>query len=104
MTETDPQTGAVQPETADHLARHPVHEEAAAAAQAAPTSVEPIEPQDPQAAGAAAGRQRDLLQQNVSGSEQEGAAERAKRLEEQAGGTTAGYHSTGSSTGTSGGQ
>ena len=99
MSETHPQPG-----TQDHLERHTGHEEAAATAQAPSTSVEPVEPQDPQAAGANAAQQNEQLQKNVSGSEQEGAAERAKRLEEQAGGTTAGYHSTGSSTKTSGGQ
>lgn len=99
MSETQPQPGSE-----DHLDRSGDHEEAAAAAQAAPTSVEPVTPQDTHAAGAATTQQHDLLQKNVSGSEQEGAAERAKRLEDEAGGTTAGYHSTGSSTGTSGGQ
>ncbi len=99
MSEIHPQPG-----TEHHLDRHPVHEEAAATAQAAPTSVEPVTPQDTHAAGAASHQQSDLLQANVSGSEQKGAAERAKELEDQAGGTTAGYHSTGSSTGTSGGQ
>jgi hypothetical protein len=93
-----------QPTTQHHLDRHEGHEQAAATAQAAPTSVEPVTPQDTHAAGAATGEQRDLLQKNVSGSDQEGAAERAKKLEDQAGGTTAGYHSTGSSTGTTGGQ
>ena len=102
MTETHPESSSL-PASQDHLDRHAGHEEAAATAQAAPTSVEPVEPQDTHAAGANASQQHDLLQKNVSGSEQEGAAERAKRLEEQAGGT-AGYHSTGSTTKTSGGQ
>ncbi len=100
---SDTQPGSL-PQSQDHLDRHAGHEEAAATAQAAPTSVEPVEPQDTHAAGAASGQQSELLQKNVSGSEQEGAAERAKRLEEQAGGNAAGYHSTGSSTKTSGGQ
>lgn len=93
-----------QPGSEDHLDRNAGHEESAATAQAPPTSVEPVTPQDPHAAGAASGQQNDLLQKNVSGSEQKGAAERAKELEDQAGGTAAGYHSTGSSSGTSGGQ
>jgi hypothetical protein len=87
------------PTTQHHLDRRPNHEQAAATAQAAPTSVEPVTPQDTQAAGAATTEQRDLLQKNISGSHQEGAVERAKKLED-----TAGYHSTGSSTGTTGGQ
>ncbi len=100
MSDTQPSS---LPQSQDHLDRHAGHEEAAATAQASPTSVEPVQPQDPHAAGAASDQQSAVLQKNVSGSEQQGAAERAKQLEEQAGGT-AGYHSTGSSTKTSGGQ
>jgi hypothetical protein len=99
MSETHP-----APTTEHHLDRQPSHEQAAATAQAAPTSVEPVTPQDPHAAGAATEEQHALLQKNVSGSHQKGAAEQAKDLEDAAGGTTAGYHSTGSSTGTTGGQ
>jgi hypothetical protein len=98
MSEIHPQPG-----TEHHLDRHQGHEAAAAAEQAAPTSVEPVTPQDTHAAGAASSEQHDLLHSNVSGSEQEGAAEQAKKMEEQ-GHTSAGYHSTGSSTGTTGGQ
>jgi uncharacterized protein (DUF2252 family) len=99
MTEIRPQAG-----TENHLERDEGHAEASATAQAAPTSVEPVSPQDAQAAGAATGQQNDLLQGNVSGSEQEGAAEKAKKLEEQEPGGTAGVHSTGSYTGSSGGR
>ena len=84
-----------------HLDRHEGHEEAAATSQAAPTSVEPVTPQDSQAAGAAQGQQNELLQKNVSGSEQKGAAEKAKEHADAQPGGTAGVHSTGSSTGTS---
>ncbi len=98
MSEVHPQAG-----TEHKLDRHEGHEAAAAGAQAAPTSVEPVQPQDSHAAGAASGTQSDLLQSNVSGSEQKGNAEKAKDLEEQDG-TAAGYHSTGSATGASGGQ
>jgi hypothetical protein len=86
--------------------RNPKHEERAAIAQAAPTSVEPIAPQDPQAAGAATARQIALLQQNVSGSEQKGAAEKAHDLAQESASAdepraTAGVHAAGSYTGTS---
>ncbi len=91
----------IQSGTDQTLERQGHQDEKAASAQAAPTSVEPITPQDTQAAGATKDTQRELLQGNVSGSEQKGAAERAKELEDEAG-TSAGYHSTGSVTGTSG--
>ena len=65
--------------------------------------MEPVTPQDTHAAGAATASQKDLLQGNVSGSEQKGAAEKASELADDAGGS-AGYHSTRSFSGTSGGQ
>ena len=99
MSETRPQPGS-----SDHLDRNEGHEEAAASADAAPTSVEPVEPQDTHAAGANAGEQNKLLQKNVSGSHQKGAAQNAKELAEHEAGGNAGVHSTGSTTGTSGGQ
>lgn len=77
------------------------HEEHAATSQASPTSVEPIAPHDPQAAGAASDQQKALLQANVSGSRQKGAAEQAADLAKEQPGGTAGVHSTGSYTGTS---
>ncbi|HEY0785373.1 MAG TPA: hypothetical protein VGD62_05840 [Acidobacteriaceae bacterium] len=100
MSEIRPQAGSE-----DHLDRNAGHEESADSAQAAPTSVEPVQPQDTQAAGATGATQKDLLQKNVSGSEQKGAAERAKELQDHEGtGLNAGVHSTGSATKTSGGQ
>jgi len=99
MSETQAQHG-----TQHHLGRPAGQEAASASAQAAPTSVEPVEPQDTHAAGAATGEQHDLLHKNVSGSEQKGAAETAKELEEHQAGGTSGVHSTGSSTGITGGQ
>ena len=84
-----------------HLDRHEGHEAAAASAQAAPTSVEPVTPQDSHAAGAAQPTQNELLQKNVSGSTQKGAAEQAKEHAEAQPGGTAGLHATGSETGTS---
>ncbi len=86
------------------LDKKPEHENHDASAQAAPTSVEPVAPQNTQAAGAATGEQRGLLHGNVSGSEQKGNAERAKDMADEMPGGSAGYHSTGSFTGSSGGQ
>ena len=97
MSETHPENA-----TRNSLDKTPADENNTAAAQAAPTSVEPVAPQNTEAAGAATGEQHALLSANVSGSEQEGAAEKASRLAEMPGGH-AGYHSTGSVTGTSGG-
>ena len=75
----------------------PVQEGHIASAQASPISVEPVAPQDAQAAGAASVEQRKHLQDNVSGSEQKGAAERAQELQQAQPGGTAGLHATGSS-------
>ncbi len=86
------------------LDKSPDQEQQQATAQAPPTSVEPVAPQDPQAQGAGTGEQNFLLHGNVSGSDQEGNAAKANRLEKEQPGGTAGYHSTGSETGTSGGQ
>ncbi len=86
------------------LDKSPEHENHTASAQASPTSVEPVAPQNTQAAGASTGEQHALLHTNVSGSEQKGNAEKAKDLQEEMPGGTAGYHSTGSFTGSSGGQ
>ncbi len=86
------------------LDKSPEQEQQQATAQAPPTSVEPVAPQDPQAEGAGTGAQRAALHSNVSGSEQEGWAEKANRLEKEEPGGTAGYHSTGSFTGSSSGQ
>ena len=99
MSEIHPQ-GA----TGHTLDKTPEHENHTASAQAAPTSVEPVAPQNTQAAGAATGEQHGLLSGNVSGSEQEGAAEKASRLADEQPGGHAGYHSTGSFTESSGGQ
>jgi hypothetical protein len=99
MSEIRPKAG-----TEHHLDRHEDQAETSATAQASPTSVEAVAPQDAQAAGAATGQQHDLLHKNVSGSEQEGAAEKAKKLHEEQPGGTAGIHSTGSSSGSTGGQ
>ncbi len=88
----------------DKLDRSPADDKATATAQAAPTSVEPVTPQDSQAAGAGSATQIEHLKGNVSGSQQQGAAEKAAELADEAGGGGAGYHSTGSFTGTSGGQ
>ena len=99
--------GEVTDHTSGHehrLDRSHADEKQVAGAQAAPTSVEPVTPQDAHAAGAAGQTQVDLLKGNVSGSEQEGAAERASKLADEAGSGGAGYHSTGSFTGSSGGQ
>jgi ABC-type sugar transport system substrate-binding protein len=84
----------------DRLDRNQGQEAAHDAAQAPPTSVEPVAPQDPHAAGAAAPSQTELLQGNVSGSTQKGAAEQAQQLKEEMPGGTSGLHSTGSWTGT----
>ncbi len=81
-----------------------VDEQAAATAQAAPTSVEPVAPQNTQVAGAANAEQHKQLHSNVSGSEQKGNAEKAQDMAEEMPGGSAGYHSTGSFTGSSGGQ
>ena len=93
----------VRPTSASHhkLDRNPGQEAHTSSAQAAPTSVEPVAPQDPQAAGASEPEQRRHLKDNVSGSEQKGASEKASELEEQQPGGTAGLHATGSYTGTS---
>jgi hypothetical protein len=85
----------------DRTGRDHADEQAVATAQAAPTSVEPVTPQDTHAAGAATATQNQLLQGNVSGSQQKGAAEKASELADEAGSGGAGYHSTGSFTGTS---
>ncbi len=86
------------------LDKKPVHENHTSSAQAAPTSVEPVAPQDTQAAGASKGEQEKLLHGNVSGSEQKGAAEKASDMAGEQPGGTAGVHSTGSHTGSTGGQ
>ena len=92
-------------ESSQHsLDKAPTEENHTASAQAAPTSVEPVAPQDTQAAGAAQGEQAKLLHGNVSGSEQKGAAEKASDLAGEMPGGTAGVHSTGSHTGSTGGQ
>ncbi len=75
-----------------------------ASTQASAGSVEPVAPQDAQAAGAAPGLQHEILSKNVSGSEQEGMHEKANRLANEELGGNPGYHSTGSHTGSSGGQ
>lgn len=97
MSEVHPKSG-----TRETLDRQQGEEAAIATAQAPPTSVEPVAPQDPQAQGAATGEQHALLQKNVSGSEQKGAAEIARELEDEMPGGNPGYHSTGSFTGSSG--
>ncbi len=88
----------------DKLERGAAGDKAVATAQAAPTSVEPVAPQDSQAAGAGSESQIEHLKGNVSGSKQKGAAEKAAELADEAGSGGAGYHSTGSFSGTSGGQ
>ncbi len=97
MSEVHPQSG-----TRQTLDRQQVDELAKATAQAPPTSVEPVAPQDPQVQGAATGEQHALLEKNVSGSEQKGAAEIARDLQDEMPGGNPGYHSTGSFTGASG--
>lgn len=87
-----------------HHDRKPEHEQSAASAQASPTSVEPVAPQDPHAQGAASAHQRELLEKNVSGATQKGEAESARDAQGDEPGGHAGLHSTGSYTGTSGGQ
>jgi hypothetical protein len=89
----------VRPTDASHhkLDQNPEQEGHTASAQASPNSVEPVTPQDAQAAGAASAEQRKHLQDNVSGSEQKGAAERAEELQQAQPGGTAGLHATGSS-------
>ncbi len=99
MSEIHPQGG-----TSHSLDITPVQENETATTQAAPTSVEPVAPQNTQAAGAATGEQHARLSENVSGAEQEGNAERASRLANEMPGGHAGYNSTGSYSGTSGGQ
>ncbi len=99
MSETHEKSGSTH-----SLDLSPDHENHQASAQAPPTSVEPVAPQDAQAAGAATGEQNALLHANVSGSEQEGAHEKANRLADENAGGNPGYHSTGSFTGSSGGQ
>ena len=99
MSETHPQNG-----TGHSLDKTPEQENHTASAQSGPTSVEPVAPQNTQAAGAATGEQHARLGENVSGSEQEGNAERASRLANEMPGGHAGYNSTGSYSGTSGGQ
>ncbi len=93
-----------QPGSTDSLDLHPSHESEQATTQASARSVEPVAPQDSHAAGAATGHQHDVLGKNVSGSEQEGMAEKANRLAEEDLGGNPGYHSTGSHTGSTGGQ
>ena len=88
-------------ETSHHHDRPSGNEQAVASAQAAPTSVEPVAPQDSQAQGAASVEQRNLLQDNVSGSTKKGAAQKAQEHHESQPGGTAGVHSTGSHTGAS---
>ena len=99
MSAIHPQGG-----TGHSLDKTPEHENEIATAQASPTSVEPVAPQNTPAAGAAPGEQHALLSANVSGSEQEGAHEKAARLANEMPGGHAGYNSTGSFTKTSGGQ
>ncbi len=82
----------------------PADEQGQASAQAPPTSVEPVAPQNAQAQGAATGEQHARLSENVSGSEQEGWPEKANRLANEMPGGNPGYHSTGSHTGSTGGQ
>ncbi len=96
---SEPQSGS-----GHSLDKTPHQEQQQATAQAPPTSVEPVAPQDPQAQGAASGEKDQLLHSNVSGSEQEGAAEKANRLHNDQPSGNAGYHSTGSHTGSTGGQ
>lgn len=88
----------VRPTNASHhkLEQEPAQESRTASEQASPNSVEPVTPQDAQAAGAASEEQRKHLQDNVSGSQQKGAAERAHELDEEQPGGTAGLHATGS--------
>ena len=93
-----------QPASSHSLDLHDGHENHQSSAQAPPTSVEPVAPQNAQAAGASTEEQHALLQDNVSGSEQEGAHEKANRLANENAGGNPGYHSTGSFTGASGGQ
>ncbi len=99
MSEIHPQEGSHH-----SLDQQPENEQATATAQAAPTSVEPVAPQNTQSAGAANAEQHKQLHSNVSGSEQKGNAEQANELEKEMPGGTSGYRSTGSFTGTSGGQ
>jgi hypothetical protein len=84
----------------DHLDQQPHHEAAQDNAQAPAASVEPVAPQNPQAAGAAAATQHQLLEENVSGSVQKGAHEKAQEYKEGTPGGAAGTHSTGSWSGT----
>jgi len=98
MSEIHPQAGSHH-----SLDNEAVDEQTAATAQAAPTSVEPVAPQNTQVAGAANAEQYKQLHSNVSGSEQKGNAEKAKDLADEMPGGSAGYHSSGSYTGTSGG-
>lgn len=90
------------PGTQETIRKQQRDEQSAAIQQAPPTSVEPVAPQDPQAQGAATGEQHAVLEKNVSGSEQTGAAEKARKLQDEMPGGNPGYHSTGSFTGTSG--
>ncbi len=99
MSEIHPQDG-----TGHSLDKTPEHENHTDSAQAPPTSVEPVAPQNSQAAGASEGEMHALLHTNVSGSEQKGNAEKAADLEKEMPGGTAGYRSTGSYTGSTGGQ
>ena len=86
------------------LDKTPSEEQDMASAQSSPGSVESVAPEVPQAAGANAGEQNALLHGNVSGSRQEGAAEKASNLEKEMPGGTAGYHSTGSNAGAANGK
>ncbi len=99
MSEIHPQEGSHH-----SMDKGDANEQATATSQAAPTSVEPVAPQNTQAAGAATAEQHKQLHSNVSGSEQKGNAEKAQDLAEEMPGGSAGYHSTGSFTGSSGGQ
>ena len=92
----------VQAKTTSHNHdRGSEQEQQVATAQASPTSVEPVAPQDTHAQGAATGEQHALLQDNVSGTEQKGAAEKAKEHHDAQPGGGAGVHSTGSYAGAS---
>ena len=82
------------------LDKSPEEDNHTASAQAPPTSVEPVAPQNAQAQGASEGERHKLLHENVSGSQQKGAAEKADDYAKEQPGGTAGIHSTGSHSGT----
>ena len=91
--------------TSDHsLDKSPADEQEQAVKQAEPTSIEPVTPQNTQVAGAATDEQHALLSDNVSGSGKEGWHEKANRLAEDSLDGNPGYKSTGSYTGSTGGQ